>query len=141
MLSLNIQFQRENFTLNADFVLDNPVTGLFGASGSGKSTLLSLIAGLEHPKKGWIKLDEQYLFHQQKKINILPNKRQIGIVFQDSQLFPHLSVKQNLLFGYIRSEKNQRRFKLSEIVDLLEIGQLLKKLPRNFQEEKNNALA
>ncbi len=129
MLSLDIQLQRGNFDLEANFALDNPVTGLFGASGSGKSTLLSLIAGLANPDKGWLKLSDSHLFHSTKKINIPPDKRNIGVVFQDSQLFPHLPVNKNLLYGYKRIEKKQRRFEIQEIVDLLEIGHLLKKRP------------
>ena len=100
MLSLDMQFQRGNFNLEANFALDNPVTGLFGASGSGKSTLLSLIAGLTNPNKGWLKLSDKILFHSAKKINIAPDKRNIGVVFQDNQLFPHLPVNKNLLYGY-----------------------------------------
>jgi len=129
MLSLEVQFQRGNFNLEANFALDNPVTGLFGASGSGKSTLLSLIAGLANPDKGWLNLSDNLLFHSAKKINIPPDKRNIGVVFQDNQLFPHLPVNKNLQYGYKRIEKKQRRFEMLEIVDLLEIGHLLKKRP------------
>ncbi len=129
MLSLDVHLQRGNFNLEANFALDNPVTGLFGSSGSGKSTLLNLIAGLANPDKGWLKLSDSHLFHSSKKINVPPDKRNIGVVFQDSQLFPHLPVNKNLLYGYKRIDKRQRRFEMSEIVDLLEIGHLLKKRP------------
>lgn len=129
MLSLDVQLQRGAFDLEANFSLDQPVTGLFGSSGSGKSTLLNLIAGLAHPDEGWLKLGSQHLFHSRKKINLPPNKRQIGVVFQDSQLFPHLAINHNLLYGYKRTEKKLRRFELAEIVDLLELGHLLKKRP------------
>ncbi len=129
MLSLDIQLQRGTFDLEASFALDQPVTGLFGSSGSGKSTLLNLVAGLAHPDNGWLKLGNKSLFDSRKKINLSPDKRQIGVVFQDSQLFPHKAVSQNLLYGYKRTAKKQRRFEMAEIVDLLEIGHLLKKCP------------
>jgi len=129
MLSLDIQLQQGTFDLEASFSLDKPVTGLFGSSGSGKSTLLNLIAGLVHPDRGWLKLGDKHLFHSSKNINLSPNKREIGVVFQDSQLFPHLTVSQNLLYGYKRIRRMQRRFEITEIVDLLEIGHLLKKRP------------
>jgi len=129
MLSLDIQLQRGNFDLEASFTLDKPVTGLFGSSGSGKSTLLNLVAGLAHPDQGWLKLGDKHLFHSQNNINLSPNQRQIGVVFQDSQLFPHLPIHKNLLYGYKRTQRKQRRFELAEIVDLLEIGHLLKKRP------------
>jgi molybdate transport system ATP-binding protein len=132
MLSLDVQLQRGNFDLAANFSLDQPVTGLFGSSGSGKSTLLNLVAGLAHPDSGWLKLGNKHLYHSTKKINLSPNKREVGVVFQDSQLFPHLPVTQNLLYGYKRTLRKQRRFKLSEIVDLLEIGHLLKKRPNQL---------
>lgn len=129
MLSLDVQLQRGSFDLEASFSLDKPVTGLFGSSGSGKSTLLNLVAGLARPDNGWLKLGDKHLFHSKKNINLSPNKRDIGVVFQDSQLFPHLSVTKNLLYGYKRTAKKQRRFEITEIVDLLEIGHLLKKRP------------
>lgn len=129
MLSLDIQLQRNNFDLEAKFSLDQTITGLFGSSGSGKSTLLNLVAGLAHPDNGWLKLGDKHLFNSEKNINLSPNKREVGVVFQDSQLFPHLTVSANLLFGYKRINRKQRRFELSEIVDLLEIGHVLKKRP------------
>ncbi len=129
MLSLDVQLQRGGFDLQANFSLDQPVTGLFGSSGSGKSTLLNLVAGLAQPDDGWLKLGDKHLFHSRKNINLSPNKRDVGVVFQDSQLFPHLSVAQNLLYGYKRTQKNQRRFEKNEIVELLEIDHLLKKRP------------
>lgn len=132
MLSLDVQLQRGNFDLEANFALDQPVTGLFGSSGSGKSTLLNLVAGLAHPDNGWLKLGRKHLYHSTKNINLSPNKREVGVVFQDSQLFPHLPVTQNLLYGYKRTLRKQRRFKMPEIVDLLEIGHLLKKRPNQL---------
>lgn len=129
MLSLDVQLQRGAFDLKAQFSLDQAVTGLFGVSGSGKSTLLSLLAGLIHPDQGCIQLGDKCLFDSRRQINIAPNQREIGVVFQDSQLFPHLRVMQNLVYGYQRRAKKQRRFTVAEIVDLLEIGHLLKKRP------------
>ncbi len=132
MLSLDIQLQRGNFDLEANLALQEPVTGLFGSSGSGKSTLLHIVAGLANPDQGWLKLGDNHLFHSRKRINVSPNKRKIGVVFQDSQLFPHMSIKQNLMYGYKRTEAKQRRFEKKEIIDLLEIGHLLDKRPQQL---------
>lgn len=132
MLALDVQLQRGNFDLQARFNLEKPVTGLFGSSGSGKSTLLNLVAGLAHPDQGWLKLGDKHLFHSYKKINLPPDQRKVGVVFQDSQLFPHLAIQQNLLYGFKRTPRNQRRFNLNEIVDMLEIGHLLKKRPHQL---------
>jgi molybdate transport system ATP-binding protein len=129
MLALDVQLQRGSFDLEANFDLKQPVTGLFGTSGSGKSTLLNIIAGLISPQQGWLKLDNKPLFDSKNHLNVAPEKRQIGVVFQDSQLFPHLSVSRNLRYGYKRTHHQQRRFKVDDIVDLLEIGHLLNKRP------------
>jgi len=141
MLSIDLQHQQGTFTLNANFALENPVTGLFGSSGSGKSTLLSLIAGLTTPDNGWIRLNGNHLFCADKKINLPANKRKIGLVFQDSQLFPHLTVIQNLAYGYNRTEKKLRRFESTEIINLLEIGHLLAKRPNQLSGGEKQRVA
>lgn len=132
MLALDVQLQRGNFDLQASLDLEAPVTGLFGSSGSGKSTLLNIVAGLAKPDQGWLKLGEQSLFDSRKRINVSPNKREIGVVFQDSQLFPHMPIQQNLMYGYKRTDKKHRRFIDKEIIDLLEIGHVLKKRPHQL---------
>ncbi len=73
------------------------ILGIQGSSGSGKSTILRLIAGLEEPKSGRIVIDEQVICDAKKFVE--PEKRNIGMVFQDYALFPHLTVEKNILFG------------------------------------------
>ena len=72
---------------------------LFGKSGSGKTTLLRILAGLETPKSGKIVVDKEIWFDSSKKINLAPQKRDVGFVFQDYALFPNMSVKKNLEFA------------------------------------------
>jgi molybdate transport system ATP-binding protein len=129
VLELNFSFRRDAFSLQAEQTLDMPITGILGASGSGKSTLLALIAGLLKPQQGSIRLDQKILCDSQQKIWVPPHQRHIGLVFQDGQLLPHLSVRQNLLYGYNNLQPDQRRFSLSTIVDLLEISVLLDRRP------------
>jgi molybdate transport system ATP-binding protein len=109
--------------------IDAPITGVLGASGSGKSTLLAVIAGLLKPQQGSISLDDRVLFKSTDsathKIWIPPHQRRIGLVFQDGQLLPHLSVHTNLLYGYRNILPEQRHFELAEIAKLLEIEHLL----------------
>ncbi len=141
MLSVDLQLQQGSFTLNAKFSLENSVTGLFGSSGSGKSTLLSLIAGLKQPDNGWIRLNGKYLYCQSKNINLPANKRKVGVVFQDNQLFPHLTVMQNLAYGYNRTDNSLRRFEAAEIIDLLEISHLLAKRPTQLSGGEKQRIA
>ncbi len=129
MLELDFAFQRDDFSLKVKQNLSAPITGIFGASGSGKTTLLSLIAGLLKPQQGLISLNKKMLFEQQSKTWVPAHKRHIGLVFQDGQLLPHLSVRQNLLYGFNNIQADQRRFSLENIVILLELNNLLDRKP------------
>lgn len=94
---------------------------LFGKSGSGKTTLLRIIAGLETPKSGSIIVDGVVWFDGEKKINLPPQKRNVGFVFQDYALFPNMSVRQNLEFA-LKEKKDTK--KVGEILELMEIQNL-----------------
>ncbi|MDQ8038623.1 MAG: molybdenum ABC transporter ATP-binding protein [Pedobacter sp.] len=130
MLELDVRWQRGEFSLQVQAVADAPVTGICGPSGAGKSTLLALIAGLQKPDAGRITLDGVTLVDERSGIFLPPEQRHIGYVFQDAQLFPHLSVESNLLYGFRHLRQEERRFQLDEIVALLEIGHLLGRRPR-----------
>ncbi len=133
MLDVDITFKRDDFCLQICTKIDAPITGILGASGSGKSTFLAVIAGLLKPQQGYIHLNNQCLFDAKKNSWIPPYKRRIGLVFQDGQLLPHLSVHNNLLYGYRNILPEQRQFQLQEVASLLEIDHLL--------ERKANALS
>lgn len=141
MLELDIVIQRGDFVLPIQAQLNSTVTGIFGASGCGKSSLLSAIAGLLRPQQGQIILDGQTLFDSRKKINLAPQQRHIGLMFQDGQLFPHLSVNDNLLYGYQRLSRSERHFYLTEICQLLEISHLLSRLPRQLSGGEKQRVA
>lgn len=130
MLELDVQWRRGEFSLQVKARAESRVTGVYGPSGAGKSTLLALVAGLQRPDAGRIVLDGNTLVDTQKKIFLPPEHRHIGMVFQDAQLFPHLSVENNLLYGFQRLSAADRHFTLPEIVELLEIGHLLARRPR-----------
>ncbi len=129
MLDLEVRLARDNFLLHIKVALTTPVAGLFGPSGSGKSTLLRVIAGITQPDAGYIAIDGMTVFDSTTGINLPPHRRQVGIVVQDNQLFPHLNVRDNLLFGTKRSTGHERSLSLARIVELLEIGSLEKKRP------------
>lgn len=141
MLELDIVIQRGDFLLPIQAQLSSAITGIFGASGCGKSSLLSAIAGLLTPKQGRIILDGQMLFDSRQKINLAPQQRHIGLMFQDGQLFPHLSVQDNLLYGYQRLKPVERHFQLAEICQLLEISHLLSRLPRQLSGGEKQRVA
>ena len=87
------------FTLEVDEDLSGRVTGLFGPSGAGKTTVLEVIAGLRRPAKGLVRLGETLLTDAGERFFMPPEKRRIGYVPQDLALFPHKTVRENLLFG------------------------------------------
>ncbi|MDC7786606.1 molybdenum ABC transporter ATP-binding protein [Rhodoplanes sp. TEM] len=117
------------FALDIAFESDGGVIALFGPSGSGKSATIGLIAGLTRPDRGVIALDGRALVDTAAGTFVPPHARRIGLVFQDAQLFPHLSVKHNLLFGRWFAPKAERRIALEPVVDTLGIGHLLDRRP------------
>jgi molybdate transport system ATP-binding protein len=105
------------------------VTALFGTSGAGKTSLVNMLAGLARPARGRIVLDGTVLFDSDGGIDLPANRRRLGYVFQEGRLFPHLSVRGNLLYGYRRAPRGERTLQLDEIVELLGVGQLLARRP------------
>ncbi len=115
-----------NFELNIDVTFDTRVTAIFGPSGSGKTTLLDAIAGLRKIAAGEIEIDGKTLFSSARRINLRPQQRGIGYVPQEGALFPHLSVRKNILFGATRDgHAGNKGLTVDHVVDILEIGDLL----------------
>ena len=124
-LDLSLEKSIGSFKLKAHFKASGNRIGVFGPSGSGKSTLMLLLAGLLTPDQGYIRLEGETLFDKEKKINIAPEKRRIGVVFQHAHLFPHMNVKRNLMYGYKRIPIPERKIAIDTLVDVLALGQLL----------------
>ena len=129
MLTLSLHKKLADFTLTVDVTCTYPVTAIFGPSGSGKTTLLNLISGLMRPDHGEIVIDNTVLFCSKQNVDLPPEKRRIGHVFQDDLLFPHLTVRQNLLYGYRLLSPLDQQFQPAPIIDLLELGPLLDRPP------------
>jgi molybdate transport system ATP-binding protein len=102
---------------------------LFGRSGSGKSVTIALIAGLLRPDRGVIVVDDRVLVDTGKHVFVPKHDRRVGVVYQDAQLFPHLTVRQNLMFGRWFAPRTERAIAFGAVVETLGIGHLLARRP------------
>jgi molybdate transport system ATP-binding protein len=141
VLDVDVRFSRGAFELVARAQLQGGVTGICGPSGSGKSTLLALIAGLLKPRHGTLRFDDDVLADARSGVFVPAWLRHFGMVFQDGQLFPHLSVRSNLLYGFRHLERSGRRFDLDAVVKLLEIGHLLERRPAHLSGGERQRVA
>jgi molybdate transport system ATP-binding protein len=141
MIEVDVQLKVGTFDLDVAFANGVGVTALFGPSGSGKSLTLNLIAGLMRPNKGHIRLDGRALVDVEQGIFVPMHRRRIGLVFQDSNLFPHLSVKQNLLYGRWFAPRRERRIDFDAVIETLGIGKLLARPPARLSGGERQRVA
>ena len=129
-LFVDIRKRLGDFVLDARFETDDPVSGLLGASGCGKSMTLKCIAGVETPDEGRIVLDGETLFASARGVNLPPQKRGVGYLFQHYALFPHMTVEKNILCG-LHGEKDKavRQQRLREMIAMLQLEGLEKHRP------------
>jgi molybdate transport system ATP-binding protein len=129
MIDVDLEQRAGNFVLRARFVADAPVVGLFGRSGSGKSTLINAIAGVTTPARGHVRIGNVALFDSALGIDLSPQERRVGYVFQDALLFPHLSVEANLLYGHRLRAAAVRFIEPAHVIDVLGLASLLHRKP------------
>ncbi|MGH8503284.1 MAG: molybdenum ABC transporter ATP-binding protein [Gammaproteobacteria bacterium] len=129
MLEIDVERRLGRFELIAQFTSDAPVTALFGRSGAGKTSLVNMIGGLLKPQRGRIAIDGQVLFDSAWRIDVPAHRRGVGYVFQESRLFPHLTVRQNLLYGRWFTRAAARYVDLDQVIALLDIEPLLHRRP------------
>ncbi|PWL17354.1 molybdenum ABC transporter ATP-binding protein [Falsochrobactrum shanghaiense] len=139
-LEVSIAGRNGKFAVEADFAADWGVTALFGHSGAGKTTLLKMIAGTLRPESGRIAVGDFTFFDAQKSINLPPEKRRIGYVFQEARLFPHMNVKSNLTYARWAGRREARR-NFSEVLDLLGIKHLLERRPSTLSGGERQRVA
>jgi molybdate transport system ATP-binding protein len=128
-----------DFVLDARFKSEAAVTALFGPSGAGKTSIVNAIAGLLAPERGQIAVGDAILFDADNGTDIPAHKRRVRVVFQESRLFPHLSVRQNLLYG--RWIVGHASGKLDEVVQLLGLEDLLARRPRTLSGGERQRVA
>jgi molybdate transport system ATP-binding protein len=129
MLCVDVSKQLGEFSIQASFASEGRVTGLFGASGAGKTSLINIIAGLLRPDRGTIVIDTETLDDTAARVHVPAYRRRIGYVFQDTRLFPHLDVGQNLDYGRRMNRLADDPASRERVTDLLDIGGLLDRRP------------
>jgi molybdate transport system ATP-binding protein len=126
-IDVDIRARLGSFLLEARFSSDSPVTALFGRSGSGKTSVLNAIAGLVEPERGRIVVGETVFLEEGVCLPV--QKRRVGYVFQEGRLLPHLSVRQNLLYGLFFTPRGERHADFERVVELLDLRHLLSRRP------------
>ena len=129
-----------DFDLELDLSIgDSEFISFFGPSGSGKTTILRCLAGLTDPDEGFIKCGDTIWYDSTKKINLSPQKRNVGLVFQEYALFPHFTVKENLEYAL---EKNQKSKKIiDELLEISELKELSDRKPEKLSGGQKQRLA
>ncbi|WP_460135977.1 molybdenum ABC transporter ATP-binding protein [Pseudomonas sp. S1_E04] len=133
MIDIRLHLKYSGFALDVDLHLPGRgVTALYGHSGSGKTTCLRCIAGLERADNGFIQVNDEVWQDSRNGLFVPPHKRALGYVFQEASLFPHLSVRANLAFGFKRIPRQQRRVEMAQATELLGIAHLLERSPQHL---------
>jgi molybdate transport system ATP-binding protein len=129
MITVDVGHRLGSFEIQAKFASEGRVTALFGGSGSGKTSLVNIIGGLIRPDHAHVSLDGETLVDTDRNIFVPKHRRQVGYVFQEGRLFPHLTVRQNLLYGWWFTPRAKRSGDLDQVVELLGLGHLLGRRP------------
>ena len=143
-LQVDIRKRLGSFTLDLAFTAENGVTSLLGASGCGKSMTLKCIAGIEKPDEGRIVLDGRVLFDAEAGINLPPQKRRVGYLFQNYALFPNMTVAQNILCGLNREkDRTEKQRRLREMLRMMQLEGLEDRKPAQLSggQQQRAALA
>jgi molybdate transport system ATP-binding protein len=137
LIRVRLSVPLSEFELSVALDLERPVTALFGPSGAGKTTILEAVAGLRRPRDGEIRVDDEIVFSSERGISLVPEKRRFGLVPQDALLFPHLDVRENLLYGF----RDGGTLSLSSVAEALEIGHLLDRRPSRLSGGERQRVA
>jgi iron(III) transport system ATP-binding protein len=141
MTDVTFQYDMKQIVLNRCSFEMNPgdIVALIGKSGSGKSTILRLISGLERPKHGEICIMNEIVFDASHEVK--PHLRPVGMVFQDYALFPHLSVSQNIGYGISRMQKNEKKARIDEMLELVGLTEKSNQYPHELSGGQQQRVA
>jgi molybdate transport system ATP-binding protein len=143
MTGIRLHHRLGDFELDARFSFgDVPgVTALFGPSGAGKSTIIGAIAGLIRPQMGMIVLGGETLLDTEAGIFVPPHLRRVGVVFQDARLFPHMTVRSNLVYGWRRAREKTGATEIDRVISLLGLQPMLERRPRTLSVGERSRVA
>lgn len=140
-LSLKLRKQVNGFRLEVEWAMENELAVLFGFSGAGKSMTLQLIAGLIQPDEGWIYSGDRTLFDSRSGINLAPQDRSIGYVFQNLALFPHMTVKGNVLYGTGGTKKKMKDEQVRKMMETFHLVGLESRYPSEISGGQQQRVA
>jgi len=141
MLTIDIKKTLPEFNLNVSFTVDRGILAILGRSGSGKTMTLRCIAGLVTPDHGHIALDDRVLFDSKQGINIRPQQRNTGFVFQNYALFPNMTCYRNIAFGIRGAGKADTDKQVQSLMERLKISKLAKRYPRQLSGGQQQRVA
>ena len=141
-MEINVTRRQGDFLVDAVFAgAESGVTALYGPSGAGKTSVINMVAGLMRPDEGRIAVNGLCLFDSARCIDLPPERRRIGYVFQDGRLLPHLSVRSNLTYGMKLTPADRRFVPFDSVVELLGIGRLLDRRPAKLSGGEKQRVA
>lgn len=131
MLKVNIKKKLYRYELNVAFECEKNIFGLLGASATGKSMILKCIAGIERPDDGYIILDDKVLYDSDKGINLTPQNRRVGYLFQSFALFPQMTVEENIKVSVSKKYRSdsEKKIKVKETLDMLKLSDIGNEYP------------
>ena len=141
MLEVDVALARGEFRLECAFASDAPIVALFGRSGCGKTTLVNAIAGIARPERGRIVVGDRVLFDPARGVDLPPESRRVGYVFQDALLFPHLTVARNLAYGEALTPPGERFVDRDKVFALLDLRRLLERRPADLSGGERQRVA
>ena len=142
MLEMNVAARLGSFEIAAELACETTgIVAFFGRSGAGKTSLVNMLAGLVRPARGRIAVNGTVLFDSARGIDVPPERRRLGYVFQEGRLFPHLNVRRNLLYGYARAPAGERGVGLDQVVALLGLERLLARRPHDLSGGEKQRVA
>lgn len=140
-LTIKVQKKFSRFQLDVCWEIGDELAVIFGPSGSGKSLTLHMVAGLVQPDAGTILAKNRLFYDAEKKVSLTPQQRRIGYVFQTPALFPHMSAKENIIYGGTGLDRRDLMRRYSEVIDLFQLTGLESRKPAELSGGQKQRIA